>query len=222
LQKKWLNLSYFVGLTSASNKYILRDRQKTYIFKRKIVMKKILIAALALASSLAFAGTATFEGSKVNGLEGAKDAMSTNFAISESINKNLSVHTQLTSQQTDSTNAISTRLEVGGTYSLPVYGPVTGYTKVALGQKYSTAGQFTYYSIEPGLSVPLTSSLTAKVGYRYRTAAENPNVNKDTTDTVRIGVSYAINKQHAVGVRYDRMTGDSRNDSVNIFVTRSF
>jgi predicted porin len=185
-------------------------------------MKKILIAVLALASSLAFAGTATFEGSKVNGLEGSKDAVSTNFNISESINKNLSVHTQLTSQQTDITNAVSTRLEFGGTYSLPVYGPVTGYTRVALGQKYSTTGQFTYYSIEPGINLPLTEKITAKIGYRYRTAAENPNVNKDTTDTVRIGVSYAINKQHAVGVRYDRMTGDSRNDSVNIFVTRSF
>jgi predicted porin len=185
-------------------------------------MKKIVIATLALMSSLAFAGTATFEGSKVNGLDGAKDAMSTNFAISETVNKTFSVHTQLTSQQSDGTNAVSTRLEVGGTATVPVYGPVTGYTRVAVGQKYSTTGQFTYYSIEPGLSVPLTSSLTAKVGYRFRTAAENPNVNKDTTDTVRIGVSYALNKEHAVGVRYDRMTGDSRNDSVNIFVTRSF
>ena len=217
-----INQSLLAGLTDVFTKYILHVRQKAYFFKRKIVMKKILIAVLALASSLAFAGTATFEGSKVNGLEGSKDAVSTNFNISESINKNLSVHTQLTSQQTDITNAVSTRLEFGGTYSLPVYGPVTGYTRVALGQKYSTTGQFTYYSIEPGINLPLTEKITAKIGYRYRTAAENPNVNKDTTDTVRIGVSYAINKQHAVGVRYDRMTGDSRNDSVNIFVTRSF
>ena len=185
-------------------------------------MKKIVIATLALMSSLAFAGTATFEGSKVNGLDGAKDAVSSNFAISGTVNKTFSVLTQLTSQQSDGTNAVSTRLEVGGIATVPVYGPVSGYARVAVGQKFSTAGQFTYYSIEPGVTVPLTSSLTAKVGYRFRTAADNPNVNKDTTDTVRVGVSYALNKEHAVGVRYDRMTGDSRNDSVNIFVTRSF
>jgi len=185
-------------------------------------MKKIVIATLALVSSLAFAGTATVEGSKVNGLEGAKDAVSANFAVSETINKTFSVNTQLSSQQSDVTNAVTTRLEVGGTATVPVYGPVSGYTRVAVGQKYSTAGSFTYYSIEPGVSVPLTPSLTAKVGYRFRTAAEHANVNKDTTDTVRVGVSYALNKEHAVGFRFDKMTGDSKSDSYNFFVTRSF
>ena len=185
-------------------------------------MKKIVIATLALVSSLAFAGTATVEGSKVNGLEGAKDALSTQFAVSESINKTFSVNAQVSSQQSDVTNAVTTRLEVGGTATVPVYGPVSGYTRVAVGQKYSTAGSFTYYSIEPSVSVPLTPSLTAKVGYRFRTAAENANLNKDTTDTVRVGLSYALNKEHAVGFRFDKMTGDSKNESYNFFVTRSF
>jgi predicted porin len=185
-------------------------------------MKKIVIATLALMSSLAFAGTATFEGSKVNGLEGGKDALSTNFAISETVNKTFSVHTQVVSQQSDVTNAVSTRLEVGGTATVPVYGRVSGYTRVAVGQKFSTAGHFTYYSIEPGLSMPLSPSLTAKVGYRFRTAAEDANVNKDTTDTVRVGLTYALNKQHAVGFRFDRQSGDTRSDSYNFFVTRSF
>lgn len=185
-------------------------------------MKKIVIATLALVSSLAFAGSATIEGTKVNGIEGAKDALSTQFAVSENINKTFSVNAQVSSQQTDVTNAVSTRLEVGGTATVPVYGSVTGYTRVAVGQKYSTAGSFTYYSIEPGVNVPLTPSLTAKVGYRYRTAAENANLNKDTTDTVRVGLSYALSKEHAIGFRFDKMTGDSKNDSYNFFVTRSF
>lgn len=185
-------------------------------------MKKIVIATLALMSSLAFAGTATVEGGKVNGLEGGKDAMATNFSVSETVNKTFSVHTQLASQQSDVTNAVSTRLEVGATATAPVFGPVSGYTKVAIGQKFNTAGQFTYYSIEPGLSVPLSSSLTAKVGYRFRTALDKPNVNKDTTDTVRVGVSYALSKANAVGFRFDRTMGDTRSDSYNFFVTRSF
>jgi len=184
-------------------------------------MKKILVAALALISSLAFAGTVTVEGAKVNTI-GGNDQMSTNFMLTETVNKTFSVHTQLVSTQTDNTNAVSTRLEVGGSATVPLFGSVTGYTKLGLGQKYSTAGQFTYWSIEPGINVPLTEKITAKVGYRYRTAAENPNVNKDTTDTVRIGASYAIDKVRSVGFRFDRITGDSRQDAYNVFYTHSF
>jgi len=182
-------------------------------------MKKIVIATLALMSSLAFAGTATIEGSKVNGLEGGKDAVQSNFNISEDVSKNFRVHAQLLSQQTDTTNAVSTRLEVGGTYSTPIYGRVSGYTRVAIGERFNSAGHFTYYSIEPGLSMPLSPSLTARVGYRYRTSE---SINKDTTDTVRVGLTYALNKQHAVGFRFDRQSGDTRSDSYNFFVTRSF
>jgi opacity protein-like surface antigen len=182
-------------------------------------MKKIVIATLALMSSLAFAGTATIEGSKVNGLEGGKDAVQSNFNISEDVSKNFRVHAQLLSQQTDTTNAVSTRLEVGGTYSTPIYGRVSGYTRVAIGERFNSVGHFTYYSIEPGLSMPLSPSLTARVGYRYRTAE---SINKDTTDTVRVGLTYALNKQHAVGFRFDRQSGDTRSDSYNFFVTRSF
>jgi hypothetical protein len=184
-------------------------------------MKRIAIATLALMTSLAFAGSVTVEGAKINTI-GGNDQMNSNFTLSETVNKTFSVHTQVSSTQTDNTNAVSTRLEVGGTATVPVYGPVSGYTKVALGQKYSTSGQFTYYSIEPGLTMPLSPSLTAKVGYRFRTAAENPNVNKDTTDTVRVGVTYAIDKVRAVGVRYDRITGDSRQDGYNVFYSHSF
>jgi len=186
-------------------------------------MKKILTGLVALAiSGMVFAGSVTIEGAKLDTKNGGKDQMNTNFTLSESINSTFSVHTQLSSSQTDSTNAVSTRLEVGGTATVPLYGPVSGYTKVAVGEKYSTAGSFTYYSIEPGVSVPLNSSLTAKVGYRFRTAASNPNLNNDTTHTARVGVTYAIDKVRAVGVRYDRITGDSRQDGYNVFYSHSF
>lgn len=184
-------------------------------------MKKILAITAMLFATAAFAGSVTIEGAKLNTI-GGNDQMNSNFTLSESINNTFSVHTQLSSSQTDNTNAVSTRLEVGGTATVPLYGPVSGYTKVAVGQKYSTSGQFTYYSIEPGVTVPLSPSLTAKVGYRFRTAAENANVNKDTTDTVRVGVTYAIDKVRAVGARFDRTTGDSRQDGYSVFYSHSF
>jgi hypothetical protein len=187
-------------------------------------MKKILTGLFALAiSGMVFAGSVTIEGAQIDTKNGGKDQMNTNFTLSESINSTFSAHTQLSSTQTDNTNAVSTRLEVGGTATVPLYGPVSGYTKVAVGNKYSTSGQFAYYSVEPGITAPIGSTgLTAKVGYRFRTAASNPNVNNDTTQTVRVGVSYAINKQNAVGFRFDKITGDSRQDGYNVFYTRSF
>ena len=184
-------------------------------------MKKILAIISIALSGAAFAGSVTVEGAKINTI-GGNDQMNSNFTLSESINNTFSVHTQLSSTQTDNTNAVSTRFEVGGTATAPLFGPVSGYTKVAVGQKYSTSGQFTYYSIEPGVTMPLSSSLTAKVGYRFRTAAENANKNNDTTDTVRVGLTYAIDKVRAVGVRYDRITGDSRQDGYNVFYSHSF
>jgi hypothetical protein len=185
-------------------------------------MKKILTGLIALAiSGMVLAGSVTVEGAKLNTI-GGNDQMNTNFTLSETVNKTFSVHTQVSSSQTDNSNSVSTRLEVGGTASVPVYGPVSGYAKLAVGQKYSTAGQFTYYSIEPGLTMPVGSNLTAKVAYRYRTAAESPNANKDTTDTVRIGLTYAIDKARSVGVRFDRITGDSRQDGYNVFYSHSF
>ena len=185
-------------------------------------MKRILTGLVALAiSGMVLAGTVTIEGSAVNTV-GGNDQSRAKFAISESINKTFSVSGQLTSTQTDNTNSIGTRLEIGGTAAAPLFGSVKGYTKISLGQKYGNFGSFTYYSIEPGFTMPLSSNLTTKVGYRFRSAVENANINKDTTETLRVGVTYAINKRDAVGLRFDRITGDSRQDGYNLFYSRSF
>jgi len=187
-------------------------------------MKKILTGLFALAiSGAVFAGSVTIEGAQLDTKNGGKDQKNINFTLSESINNTFSVHAEASSTQTDITNAVSTRAEVGATATVPLYGPVLGYTKVAIGNKYSTSGQFAYYSVEPGIKAPIgNTGLTAQAGYRFRTAVSNPNVNNDTTDTVRLGVAYAINKQHAVGMRFDRIVGDSRQNGYNVFYTRSF
>jgi len=187
-------------------------------------MKKIL-AILALATSgAAFAGSVTIEGQSING-QGSADQQNFNMTARGSINQNFTAHTQVSTTQTDGTNAVSTRLEVGVTGQVGLFGPVSGYTTVAVGEKYSTAGtgNFAYYSVEPGLTAPIgNTGLTAKVGYRFRTALEDVNVNKDTTQTIRAGVSYAVTKQDSVGVRYDQVRGDVKQNIVAVNYTRSF
>lgn len=184
-------------------------------------MKKIVAIVTLAVSGAAFAGSVSVEGTSLNNIRG-NDQTGASFTLNQDVNKTFSVHTQLVTRQTENTNAVSTRLEVGGTATTELVGSAKGYVKVALGEKYSSSGSFTYYSIEPGITMPVSSNVTARVGYRYRTAVNNPNVNNDTTDTVRVGLSYALSKNDSVGFRFDRITGDSRQDGYNVSYTRSF
>jgi len=183
-------------------------------------MKKIMFAALALMTSMAFAGSITLEGQDQLGDKGAKNSTNYQLSVKENINKTLAVDVAFTNYQQHQTEALSTRAEAGITGSFPV-GPVGVYTRVALGEKYNNTGNFAYYSIEPGITYTLGKA-TAKVGYRYRTAAVNPNVSNDTTDTSRFGLSYALTKKDAVGFRFDRTIGDSTNHVYNLIYIRSF
>lgn len=186
-------------------------------------MKKLLaILAITLVSGTVSAASVTIEGGSIDNSTG-NDAMNMNLTVREKITANFSGHFQVSNTQTDNTNAISNRLEAGVTGQIKLLGPVSGYTTVAVGQMFKAAGNFSYYSVEPGLSAPIgNTGLTAKVGYRYRTSMENANVNLDTTQTVRAGVSYAFTKQDAVGVRYDKVTGDSKQNVIAVNYTRSF
>jgi len=183
-------------------------------------MKKFALATLALATSLAFAGSITLEGQDQLGDKGAKNSVNESISVKESINKTFSGDVAATNYQQSITYALSTRLEVGVTGSIPV-GPLGVYTRVALGEKYTNGANFAYWSIEPGITYTV-DKVTAKVGYRYRTATSNQNVYNDTTDTSRVGVSYAITKKDAIGIRFDRVIGDSTNHSYNLNYTRAF
>jgi hypothetical protein len=186
-------------------------------------MKKIL-AILALAiSGTAFAGSISFEGQALNGIDGTRDQKNFNMTARGAINNTFTAHAQVSTTQTDVSNAVSTRLETGVSGSVGLFGPVKGYTTVAIGEMFKSTGNFAYYSVEPGITAPIGSTgLTARVGYRYRTAFKDANVNNDTTQTARVGLSYAINKQDSVGVRYDKVNGDAHQNNYAVNYTRSF
>jgi opacity protein-like surface antigen len=184
-------------------------------------MKKVLVtAALVAVTGLASAASVTIEGQVQQGHRGARDSDNYALSVKESINKTFAADLGFTAYQQDGTKALSDRLEAGVTGTMPV-GPVSAYTRVALGEKFSNGANFGYYSVEPGVVYNFTDKLSGKVGYRFRNGFGN-NGNLDTTHTARIGVSYAVTKQDTVGVRYDQTRGDSFNHSVNFAYTRSF
>jgi hypothetical protein len=96
------------------------------------------------------------------------------------------------------------------------------YTRAAIGEKFTNTSNFSYYSVEPGVTAPIGSTgLTARVGYRFRNAFD-PSANADTTRTWRAGLSYDLTKKDTIGVRYDRVRGDSNADGIAVNYTRSF
>ena len=184
-------------------------------------MKKIVtIAALMAATTLASAASITVEGQVQTGDRGARD--STNYALSvqQSLNKTFAADVGVTTFQEDGTKALSNRLEAGVTGTVPV-GPVSLYTRAALGEKFTNGANFGYYSVEPGVVYNFTNRLSGKVGYRFRNGFGD-NGNLDTTHTARAGVSYAVTKNDSIGVRYDQVRGDIFNHSYNLSYTRSF
>ena len=113
----------------------------------------------------------------------------------------------------------STRTE-GGLTASTTLGSFTPYVRGAVGYKYTSATNFSYYSVEPGASVGLGGGFTAKLGWRYREAFSNANA--DSTRTLRAGVAYDLTKADQIGVRYDRMRGDTNQNIVAVNYTRSF
>ena len=190
-------------------------------------MKKLLaIAILGLASLTAMAneitgagGRATVEYSNVDGVNGAKDGKGYLVNWNQNITKNLDGGFQMTTSQTDGTNSVSSRVEGSLT---PKYdlGFATAYVKGSIGVRLNSLGSNEFYAVEPGVVVPLGYGFSTRVGYRYR-AAFNSSI-ADTTETARVGVTYALTKKDAFTVRYDRQRGDSQQNSWNFAYTRGF
>ena len=182
-------------------------------------MKKI-IAILAMAfTASAFADSVTIERQAVNNI-GSADQTTYALTIKHELNKMFALDVGSTNTQATGTNALSTRLEAGVTATAPITGTVTGYVRGAVGEKYSNTSNFAYYSVEPGVSMPV-GPVIVKAGYRYRSASDS-NLNGDQTHTARLGVSYALTKNDTVGIGYDRVRGDNTQNVTKVNYTRSF
>ena len=193
---------------------------QTFFTKEKFMKKIVTIAALMAATTLASAASVTIEGQDQQGHRGARDSTNYSLSVKYPVNKTFAADIGFTAYQQDGTKALSDRLEAGVTGTMPA-GPVSLYTRVAVGEKFSNGADFEYYSIEPGVVYNFTDRLSGKAGYRFRNGFGN-NGNFDTTHTARAGLTYVINKQDSVGVRYDQVRGDSFNHSFNFAYTRSF
>ena len=185
-------------------------------------MKKFLAMAALLAASTAFAGGfGAVEYSSRDGVDGNADARATKVTMGTDINQMLKADFSLR-QKTNTDNDLSdTRLEAGLTGTVPtgVKG-LSVYGRGAVGEKFKTSTNYTYYSVEPGIKYAVTPDLSVKAGYRYRAATDSANA--DTTRTYRLGAEYALTKNYFVGLGYDQVRGDSKYNATNVSVGFKF
>ena len=193
---------------------MLDDRPHSY--KEKSMKKILAILALAISGTAFAADSVTVESQRINN---ASAAAQQQYVLG--VKKQFSGFAgdlAFSNAQTEGTNALSTRIEAGATVS----GPIGLYARVATGQKYSNTADFSYYSVEPGIAaaVPGVAGLTAKAGFRWRSAYDSAT--NDQTHTARYSLAYAVSKNDAVAVKYDRVNGDSNQKIVAVAYTRGF
>jgi opacity protein-like surface antigen len=185
-------------------------------------MKKLIAMALFLAAGTAFAGGfGSVEYSDRDGVNGGADARATKVTMGTDINQMLKADVSLR-QKTNTDNDLSdTRLEAGLTATQPVGGTgLSIYGRGAVGEKFKTSANYSYYSVEPGVKYAVTPVLSVKAGYRYRAAMDSANA--DTTRTYRLGAEYALTKNYFVGLGYDQVRGDSEYNATNVTVGFKF
>lgn len=181
-------------------------------------MKKMLAVALLGLAGIANAGSFIVEYSPVKGI-GRPDGTGYFIKVGENIAKDVELDFQAVTAQSEGSNSVSTRLEVGLTPRHNL-GFATVYTKFGLGTKLDAKGNKDYYGIEPGIIVPFADRWNVRYGYRMR-----DGYNGDTgerTNTHRLGLGYSLTKTDAINVRFDRQRGDSNQDSWNFAYIRRF
>lgn len=179
----------------------------------------ILAAAMAFVSMMAQADVIIVEGSHADVLHGKPNSNGFLMKYGKAVNKDLEVDVLYQTTQTYGTNAMSTRIETGVTPSYDL-GWAKAYTRVVVGEKFNTTGNFTFYSHEPGLVIPLGGGFSTKIGYRFRNAFQVTNL--DRTNTARVGLSYAFTANDSINLRRDQVRGDQEQNIWALSYVRNF
>ena len=183
-------------------------------------MKKFITGIIfTIATTTAFANSGTAEYSTVQGLNGKPGGASYLVKFNAKFIDNVDWDFQMVSAQTDRSNSVSTRAELGLVPRLNL-DTVRLSTKMAVGKRFNSTGESNYWTIEPSVAIPMLGGITPRIGWRYREAFNDSVL--DTTRTLRLGVSYDITKKDVFTVRFDRVRGDTDQNTWNFAYTRRF
>lgn len=186
-------------------------------------MNKLLLTLIAtlLLASQAQAQTSASLGFAIKDVATGTQNHQTALSIKTKVATKLDADVNFTNDAADKSNSVTTRMETGVTYTESIYGPVSGYVRLAVGVKQKSGNEaFEYYSYEPGVRVKLPYDFSAKVAYRHREAFATGK--GDTSETMKYSLSYAITKKDSVEFGYDSQKGDGACTVKSLKYTRAF
>jgi hypothetical protein len=185
---------------------------------KKIILASILTAVVGVAgaqTSVTIGGTAA-ESDATGQVTNRKS-----LTVRTEVGAGLTGEVGVSNGQNSTTNATSVRQELGLSGTVFQAGAVKATLRGGVGLKTSSGKEGTeYFTIEPSISVKVTDSLTARVGYRFRDAFSSSVA--DRSDTTRFGLSYALTKKDTVGLGYDVVKKDGAEKATTLSYTRSF
>lgn len=183
-------------------------------------MKKFLILAMLISSTAFAGGFGGVEYGYRDGVNGAADNQAVKVTVGTDLNKTFKADISMRQKLDTAENLNDTRLEAGLTGTVPVAAGLSLYTRGAAGQKFKTADNYAYYSVEPGIKYQVTDTLGVKLGWRYRDAFDAAKA--DQSRSWRVGADYALTKNYAVAVGYDQVRGDSNYNAVTTALNFKF
>lgn len=184
-------------------------------------MKKILTILALVAATSAMADSVTLSRQSIDVIDSKNDQTQYSLSYKHVFNQTFAGDVQFSNTQTENTNALGARIEGGLTASAPLFGSVKGYVRTALGQRYSNTKSYQYYSVEPGITMPV-GPVNVKVGYRWRDATDNTVNSSEETSTKRVNISYPLTKNDSIALGFDRERGDANKNGTTISYTRTF
>jgi hypothetical protein len=166
------------------------------------------------------AASATISVARMDGVDGSPSYNLTSLTLKENFNPKISADIGISGVRNQTTNGVGGRLELGVTATESL-GSFKGYVRAAVGEYYLRTLNTSYYSIEPGVIIPV-GLFNTQIGYRYRNTFSSSSPIQDETNTLRLGISYNLTKKDSVGIRFDRMRGDLNENVTAISYTRNF
>lgn len=113
------------------------------------------------------------------------------------------------------TDTISNRLEVGATYATALVGNWGAFVRGAAGEKFTNGDNYTYFSVEPGVTYALNKDWAFSGSYRYRDAFSDGKAGAET-HRVQVGAAYSLTQNTVLTASVGRSLGDVQYNSVNV------
>ena len=192
-------------------------------------MKKLLLATLVMISTSALAdgnnsiGISYALRDSIAGDSDRPNRQGYNLVYAHKFNQNWAadINQQFRTERLNTEDGNNDlRLETGVTYTQPVVDKISVYTRGALGYRFTSTVDHTYYSVEPGVRFQATEPLNLRMGWRYRDSF-NDTINFQT-HTVRVAAEYALTKEDVLTVGVDRFYGDSQTMGYNLGYVHRF